>query len=308
MFSTTPRRLLAAVAVSATLVSGGAGLAAAAGANQPATTPTTDATVAPPSTTDAPVATSGTAGSEASATPATAVPPPTSVVPPTTTAPDDEGSDEGHRAGDLVRTISVAGTGTATVTPDQATIQLGARAQRETGSEALAALGENSTALINALEGLGIEPTDIRTTDISLYPTTNRQGKINGYEASTSVSVLIKDLDSVGDVVDGVAALVGDDLTMSGIYFSVSDTDAAMAEARADAVAEARAHADQYAAAAGIAVGDVVTISESSVTPYVPVMYERAASDEDTAAGPSVAIAPGESELSVTVSIVYEIA
>lgn len=239
---------------------------------------------------------------ESAATGASA-PPPTTIGPPTTTGPDP--TEPAHDV--ELGTITVSGHGEASVTPDEATIYMGATVRRPAGGEALDALGERSTALVESLKGLGVAPEDIQTAGLNLYPTTDRDGAITGYEASTNVTVTIHDLERAPEIIDGVQAFVGDELTLSGISFDVSDPSAAMADARAAAVDDARERAEQYAGAAGVDVGAVVQISEDTATPYQPrgAMPAPAAGDD---AMSEVAIEPGQTDLTVDISVVFEIA
>ncbi len=92
---------------------------------------------------------------------------------------------------------------------------------------------------------------------------------------------------------------------INGIAFGIDEPKKVLDEARKKAVADARAKAELYAKAAGVALGRVVQISESSaVMPPVPMMrmaVEAAAQDA------SVPIAAGQQTVSANVSITYEI-
>ncbi|MBA3289426.1 MAG: SIMPL domain-containing protein [Acidimicrobiia bacterium] len=221
-------------------------------------------------------------------------------VPPSTEPGATEPADETS-----ARTIAVTGHGTVEVTPDVADLWLGVQATRPTATEAMDVIAAKSTDLVATLKALGAEARDIQTSGVSLYPNYGNDGvAINGYQASVSVNVRLRDIDGVGAVLDGVQGFVGEELTIGGISFSYDDPEAVLGDARAAAVDNARERAAQYAAAAGTDVGDVIRIAESSAETFPPVYYAegRVAADEAGA----VAIEPGTQELSADVTVVFE--
>ena len=103
----------------------------------------------------------------------------------------------------------------------------------------------------------GSERRDVRTTLLSVQPRYDyRDGqapKLTGYELANVVEVTVRDLDRVGDVVDG--ALGAGATSMDGLSFRVADPAPAEREARIRAMAAApRASADVLAEAAGLAI------------------------------------------------------
>ncbi|MEC7667465.1 MAG: SIMPL domain-containing protein, partial [Pseudomonadota bacterium] len=156
------------------------------------------------------------------------------------------------------------------------------------------------------LEEFDIEARDVQTSDLSLNPiyTRNNTGNeaplIVGFEASNRVTVRVRDLDRLGAV---LGAVTGEGANqMYGLNFGFEDTDAMMDDARRKAVADARAKAELYAEAAGVTLGRVISLSEQGGFRPVPmpVAEMRMAAD-------SVPIAAGESALSASVSMVFEI-
>jgi len=203
------------------------------------------------------------------------------------------------------RTITVSGHGTVSVVPDTADLMTGVQAQAATATEALDTVGTKSQALIDTLKGTGIAAEDIQTAGLNLYPTFGNDGQnITGYQASTSVTATITDVTKVGDVVDALKSLVGDELTLQGVSFSYADPEAVMADARTAALANAKVRAEQYAAAAGVELGGVLRIVESSVAS--PVMFRELAAAAPAADSSKVAVEPGSQDLAADVSVVYE--
>ena len=201
----------------------------------------------------------------------------------------------------LDRLITVTGEGTVSVPPDMATIHLGVTTQAASAREASDANARRMTALLTAIKAGGITASDIQTTSLSLQPQMGggNTPRITGFQASNQVTVKVRDLSALSGLLDKTIAAGANDV--SGIEFSVSDRSRALDRARKDAVDDARRKAELYAAAAGVKVGAVVTINETTdqppVRPMMRTMREAA----------SVPIEPGEQKLQVSVTVAYEL-
>jgi hypothetical protein len=164
-------------------------------------------------------------------------------------------------------------------------------------------------AVVAALLEAGVAEGDIQTSSISLNPLydwDNSPPDIEGWEASNLVNITVRDISTVGDVVD--AATAAGATNISGITFRVEDPTAAEAEARSAAVADAQAKAEQLAADAGVSITGVISISESGGQAPEPIFYAQA--EMAMAAGDAMAktpVMPGQVELSITVMVQYEI-
>ena len=222
----------------------------------------------------------------------------TATVPPDSSVPGDPTAGS---AGD--RTIVVSGHGTVQVTPDVAEVSMGVQTTAPTSQEAMDTLSTKSTALVDTLTALGIPAEDIKTSGLNLWPTYGNDGtSIDGYQASTSVAVTVRDVGRVGEVIDAASGFVGEEFTLGGIMFSYDDPEAVLQQARAAAIDNARVRADQFAEAAGVELGDVVRIVESSVSGFEP---RFAAEDMAADAASTVAIAPGSQDLAADVTVVF---
>jgi uncharacterized protein len=159
-------------------------------------------------------------------------------------------------------TISVDGSGSVETKPDTATTSFGVVTQGATAQEAMA---ENSAAMkkvIDALKLAGVPAKDLQTQYVSLDPRYDNQGReILGYNASNTVSAVVRDLAQVGPVIDaGIAAGANN---VSGPSLSREDRDELYHEALEKAVADAKAKAEVLAKAAGVTVGAVQSMTES---------------------------------------------
>jgi uncharacterized protein YggE len=209
-------------------------------------------------------------------------------------------------ADSLVRSITVNGDGKVKVRPDTASLSIGVQATSSTATDALSQANTSMTALIAALKAAGIGDDDIATSGLSIYPQYGSTGNvITGYQAANNVTVTVRDITATGPVIDAAAAAAGDNITIGGVSFFVDDTEALIGAARADAIANAKKRAGEYAAAADATVGGVVQISEVSISNPIP-MFAGAAADMAGSAA-STPIETGTQDLTVSVTVVYEL-
>ncbi|MBL8782905.1 MAG: SIMPL domain-containing protein [Alphaproteobacteria bacterium] len=207
------------------------------------------------------------------------------------------------------RLIAVSGLGEVKTRPDMATISTGVVSEAATAKEALAKNNAAMAAVIAALKNAGVAEDDIQTSDFSVspkyppyQPNQTTAPRIVGYTVSNQVTAKVKDLAKLGGILDTLVQSGSNQI--NGIAFGVDEPKAQLDEARKKAVADARARAELYAEAAGVSLGKVIQISESTaVMPPVP-MYRREAA---MAADSSVPIAAGTQMVSATVSITFEI-
>lgn len=129
------------------------------------------------------------------------------------------------------------------------------------------------------------------------------QSIITGYQVSNSLTVLVRDLDTVDDVIDGSVEAGGDNIRFNGLSFTLEDTSTLMGEARMSAVEDLSAKAAELANLAGVELGELVYLTETGSAPPPVVRAEfalaRAASAQ--ADGVGTPISPGE--VSVRVSV-----
>ncbi len=199
--------------------------------------------------------------------------------------------------------LTVTGEASVTVPPDSVLIRTGVTTQGKTAKEASDTNAKASQALLAALRGAGIDDKDIQTTRLSLQPTyessiTSGRGRINGFNASNQVTIKVRDVAKLADIIDRVVAAGATDI--GGIEFLVSSPSRALDPVRPEAYADARRKAEIYAKAAGATLGRVLAFSEDQAAIDAAPMVMRAAS-----AAP--AISPGEKTLRLTVTVSYEL-
>ncbi|MCX8996514.1 SIMPL domain-containing protein [Rhizobiaceae bacterium BDR2-2] len=210
-------------------------------------------------------------------------------------------------------TITVSGEGTAALAPDMAVVDLGVLREAETAAEALSA---NNTAMADVLAALaeqGIEEKDVQTSGFTIQPQYRHDEPKNGryeppviigYQVQNGLTVRVRDLDKLGGVIDSTVKL---GVNQGGnIRFTNDKPDAAVEEARRNAMSEAIAKARTLAEAAGVKLGRVISINENFMRPMpAPQMMMRAAAAKEMS--DAVPVAAGENTYSVTVNISYAI-
>ena len=171
---------------------------------------------------------------------------------------------------------------------------------RTDGATAAGALAANATkmnAVIAALKDAGGE--EIQTQQVSLYPTTDQQGKVTGYTAQNTVSAKAK-IAGAGALID--AAVGAGANTVDGPSLTLSDQDALYRDALKKAVQDARAKALALADAGGFGVGPVSTVVEQSAAG--PVQFSPVAAAAKDASTP---IEPGTADVTADVTVSFTI-
>jgi uncharacterized protein YggE len=207
-------------------------------------------------------------------------------------------------AAELNRTITVSGAASAGAKPDIVRATFGVETIQKTLEAALAENNQRMAAVIAKLKELGIADRDIQTVNFSVNVerafNQGVPGPITGYRVTNNVRATIRSLDLVGMIID--RAIGAGANTVGSIAFGISEVKTLQSQARAQAVADAQAKAQELAKAAGIQVGQVITIVETGVT--VPQGTERSAAPVALAAVP---IEGGELIVSVSVQVVFAI-
>ena len=206
----------------------------------------------------------------------------------------------------FVPRFTVTGEASVTATPDMATIRTGVTNQGKSAKETSDANAKTANALVAALRAAAIADNDIQTAGLSLQPTyentvSSGRGRINGFQASTQLTIKVREIPKLADVIDRVVAAGASDI--NGIEFIVSAPSPALDAARTEAVADARRKAEIYAKAADVTLGRVIARSENGAMPEPMMMMAEARVGRS-----SPAVMPGEKTLRLTVTVTYELA
>ncbi len=225
---------------------------------------------------------------------------PASLIFMTTAAPADEAK--------APRNISLTGHGEVQAAPDMALISIGTVDQAPTAAAALAANNASMAAIMAALTAAGIAEKDLQTSNFLVQPRydygdSTQPPRLMGYEVTNTLTAAVRHLDTLGALLD--KAVASGSNRIDGISFQLAEPGKALDEAREQAAADAARKAHLYAAALGVGLGPILSVSESGgPPPPIPMQMKTKGAE---AASADVPIARGEQTISIDVNIVWEI-
>jgi uncharacterized protein len=232
--------------------------------------------------------------------------------------------------GEPANALVVVGSGEASSPPDIARITLGAEAQNTSAKAATSEVNQKMNAIIAALKAQGVADKDLRTAAVNVFiveqppfpmpqpmPEVMPPGGKGAppgppgrsaptFRASNTVLVTLHNLSKLGDTL-GAAFQAGSNSAW-GIQFEMDDPKPLRSKARAKAVEDARARAQELATLSGVKLGRVLSVGELGMGEVAPPMapmpmaaYARADAMQ------SVPVERGEVTLSHSVRVTYEI-
>jgi len=215
----------------------------------------------------------------------------------------------GASSGNYPQQITVEGTGEVEVAPDLAEIYLGVSGKGATAQEASQKSTETMNAILAVLKEKGLTDTDIKTDNYTMGPNLEWNGseyKENGFVTSQNLNIKVHDLTKVGEIL--TAATNAGATNVGGVSFTLEDEEAAIQEARVEAIQKARAKAESIEKESGMNLGRVIGYYEYSNTPMPygkgGVMMEGAAMDSVSA---EPQIQPGTTTVTLTASFTYRV-
>jgi len=210
------------------------------------------------------------------------------------------------------RTLTVTGTAQVQATPNLALVVAAVQTQAETLSATVEANNTAANKVMQAINDLKVPRLTVRTLDFNVQPIYQQfppntpvttPPKIIGYQVINRLEVRIPTATSeqlssaVSRVVD--AALTAGANRVDSIQFTLEDMTAANNQALTQATRNAKSTAQAMAAAAGVQLGPLQTLSAQPL--YQPVPY-LARADMAAAVPPIVA---GQLTIQATVTAVY---
>jgi len=212
------------------------------------------------------------------------------------------------------RTISVSASDKVTAVPDVANLTFSVITE---GIDISQITNENNSKINQAIEMLksnGVDSKDIETTAYSLLPVYTQPQKEGGssfvpqiakYSLTQSVLVKIRDFSKISSIMSALPRLGINKI--GNISFDIDDREIYLSQAREKAFYKAYQKALAMAKQNGVKIGKVISISEYPQYNY-PV-YKEIMSSSVGGVGEEVApnIQPGSQDVSVNVTVVYEI-
>ena len=208
-------------------------------------------------------------------------------------------------------TITVNGTAKMSVQPDIARLSVGLTSMGKTVAETQKQNTDKMNAITAAVKAFGVKDDDIQTSNYQIYPQydwTDGRQILRGYQVSQQLSVKIRDLDKVGDILGKVGELGANQV--NGVTFDVDDKTDIQKQSRDKAIADAKEKAQALAKSLGMKLGKVVSFSEDSGSYPTPIMYnsyDKVMAVGQSAATPSPSVESGSLDVSKTVSITFEL-
>ncbi len=200
--------------------------------------------------------------------------------------------------------ITVQGTGKVTGTPDTLLLSMSVSVTGDTVSAAMGSANAKASAVQKSLLAHGVAKADLQTSNLSIQANYSSSGtKVTGYQVSEGVSATLRDLRTAGAAVSAAADAGGDSTRVDGISLDLGETGDLVSAARDSAFAQAKSKAAQYAKAAGVGLGKVLSIDETT-QPSEPSYAMPMAARADMK---SVPIQAGSQDVAVTVTVVFAI-
>lgn len=211
----------------------------------------------------------------------------------------------------LPRTITVVGDGTVNIQPDVARANIGVEVLNSSVDEAAAENSRVTDQVLAALTEMGIAKEDVQTSGFSVFserysPDGSPSSEVQ-YRVTNTVNVLIRDLSAVGDVLD--ASIKAGANSIYGVEFLLDDPTEARSAARAMAVENAAATANELAELSGVGVGAIVSISEviGSNGGFYSNQFTQFSTGMGGGGRLDTPIEPGQLRLTMQLQVTYEL-
>ncbi|MEZ4103786.1 MAG: SIMPL domain-containing protein [Candidatus Paceibacterota bacterium] len=218
-------------------------------------------------------------------------------------------------------TITVLGTGEVKATPDIGQFNFSVMAEGEDAGSAQQASDSKIKTIFDYLKNNGVEEKDIKTSFYNLNPKYRYENQLcvegqycspnrvqDGFEVNQMVTVKVRDLDKAGMLLAGVGDFGATNI--SGLQFTIDDTDILKEQARAIAIADAKAKAKTLASELGVRVVKMVGYYENENGPMPYYGYGGDMAEEamvKNASLDSVSVAAGENTVTSNVNITYQV-
>ncbi len=203
-------------------------------------------------------------------------------------------------------TITVSGEGRYAAPPDIVVLNVSVTTEKAIVGEAQKENTRKMNAVIEFLKRLGIAEKDLKTINYTIYPLydyPDGRQVFRGYQVSQTAEMKIRDLDKVGETLEGVTRQGANQV--GSLSFTFDDPEAPRKEARKLAIAHAKEKAEILAIDLGVDLVRIVSFSEDGGGVVPPIFFDSAKGIGG--GGESPRIEPGENETAVTVHITYEI-
>ena len=205
-------------------------------------------------------------------------------------------------------TLTVTGSGIATVTPDKASIAIGVQTADSSSKTAQDKNSKDVNNVIGALLDYGVKEKDISTSSFDLYANYDYSkdvSELTVYTATTMLTVKNLDVKDVGELLEKAAEAGVNQV--NGISFDYTETEAAYDKALDAAMDRAQEKAEKLAAREGCRLGKILSVSEGDSNGSAAYTGAREYQESAKADG-GMNVMPGESDVTATVTVTYQLA
>lgn len=217
------------------------------------------------------------------------------------------GSSESNRSRP---TLVVSGSGTTSVSPDQAKVVLAIVSNDQLLTTAQNENTQTTRKVIEALMAAGVPTGDVETSNFAVWPQysnpdkngSNKPPTIVGYQVRCELTVTVKNLPQLGKILD--TALKAGANEIITITYEKADTSKATEKALAIACRDAMSKARAIAGALGMRLGPIVQINEGGAEDGSP--RPLSSGFKSIGAG-DIPVQPGNLEIRSDVTITFEI-
>ncbi len=200
--------------------------------------------------------------------------------------------------------ITVSGEGKVKVIPDQAVVKVGFQNSGKDAKEVKRLNDEVLDKVLKFLKKSGIQPTDYKTNNVSLYKNYDNEKKKYNYQAHQTLSITLKDLAKYDEIMMGLNDAGVN--SIQGVEFKSSKMEAYESEARKNAMVNAKQKANDYVSVLGQKIGKALLINDNSQTYNPQPMYKTAAMAMEADSGePRETLAVGEIVIDANVSVTF---
>ncbi len=215
--------------------------------------------------------------------------------------------------------INVQANSSIKLPADLASFNIKIKSKKKTVTEARENTAKYVNKVVAAIKKLNISDDDIQTTSFNIYPETRwiekkddfgvySESTIIGYSVENSISVLIRNIDDLGVVIDEATIAGEDQIQINSINFSISDINLYEKKLRENAAIIAKNKAQTYVDSLGLKLGNLIYLNEISspvaTSNYAPRMEMAMSSDAQYT---SSTFMPGDIELSISIQANFEI-
>jgi uncharacterized protein YggE len=203
--------------------------------------------------------------------------------------------------------ITVSGEGKIKVKPDQVAINFGVENTGKDAAEVKKLNDETVDKVLKFIKKFGIPTTDFQTTNVSLNRNYDYDKKKYNYQASQTISILLKDVTKYDALMMG---LVDNGINnISNVEFKSSKIEDYKSDARKLAMKDAKHKAEDYVSVLNQKIGKALLINDNSQSYYPQPMFKGVmmnAMADESAARETLAVGEIEVITNVTVSFILE--